>query len=64
VNYEDIVNGLTTSDVKKVMETFYKDPNIVDVVFVPQEEAALNSTGEYLLREIIMNGLLCGPFFF
>ena len=39
VNYEDIVNGLTTSDVKKVMESFYKDPNIVDVVFVPQEEA-------------------------
>ncbi len=38
-NYEDIVNGLTTSDVKKVMEAFYKDPNIIDVVFVPQEEA-------------------------
>ena len=38
-NYEDIVNELTVKDVKKVMETFYKDANIVDVVFVPQEEA-------------------------
>jgi len=38
-NYEDIVNEITVKDVKKVMETFYKDANIVDVVFVPQEEA-------------------------
>jgi len=41
VNYEDIVNGLRAEDVKKVMQTFYEDPNIVDVVFVPNEEAAV-----------------------
>ena len=40
-NYEDIVNGLTPKDVKKVMEMFYDDPNIVDVVFVPEEEASV-----------------------
>jgi zinc protease len=41
-NYEDILNGLTTKDVKKVMKTFYKKPNIVDVVFkpLPGEEVA------------------------
>ena len=39
-NYEDIVNGLTTSDVKEVMQSFYAESNIIDVVFVPQEEAA------------------------
>lgn len=39
-NYEDIVKGLTAKDVKKVMQAFYDNPNIVDVVFVPQEEAA------------------------
>ena len=38
-NYEDIVNGLTTKDVQKVMQSFYDDPNIVDVVFVPTEES-------------------------
>ncbi|MCK4880068.1 MAG: insulinase family protein, partial [Bacteroidales bacterium] len=40
-NYEDIVKGLTTDDVKKVMHAFYDNPNIVDVVFVPKEEAAV-----------------------
>jgi zinc protease len=35
-NYEDIINKLTVEDVKKVMQAFYKDPNIVDVVFVPE----------------------------
>jgi zinc protease len=39
-NYEDIVNGLTTKDVQKLMQAFYTDPNVVDVVFVPKEEAA------------------------
>jgi zinc protease len=39
-NYEDIVNELSVKDVKKVMQTFYADSNIVDVVFVPKEEAA------------------------
>jgi zinc protease len=40
-NYEDIVKGLTPKDVKNVMKTFYDDPNIVDVVFVPKEAAAV-----------------------
>ncbi len=40
-NYEDILKNLTVKDVKKVMKKFYHDPNIVDVVFVPKEEAAL-----------------------
>ena len=35
VNFEDILNGLSTKDVKKVMKAFYKKPNIVDVVFRP-----------------------------
>lgn len=39
-NYEDIVNALTPKDVQKLMQDFYKDPNTVDVVFVPKEEAA------------------------
>lgn len=39
-NYEDIVKSLTVKDVKKVMQSFYDEPNIVDVVFVPKEEAA------------------------
>jgi zinc protease len=39
-NYEDIVKGLTPKDVKNVMQAFYDDPNIVDVVFVPKETAA------------------------
>jgi len=39
VNYEDIVNGLSAQDVQKVMQAFYDDPNIIDVVFVPKEEA-------------------------
>jgi zinc protease len=39
-NYEDIVNSLTAKDVLKVMKAFYDDPNIVDVVFVPKEEAS------------------------
>ncbi|MCK5692400.1 MAG: insulinase family protein, partial [Bacteroidales bacterium] len=38
-NYEDIVNEITVNDVKKVMQSFYADSNIIDVVFVPQEEA-------------------------
>ncbi len=38
-NYEDIVNEITVKDVKKVMQSFYADSNIIDVVFVPQEEA-------------------------
>jgi zinc protease len=39
-NYEDIVNKLTTKDVQKVMQAFYDNPNVVDVVFVPKEEAS------------------------
>ncbi len=39
-NYEDIVNEITVKDVKKVMQSFYADSNIIDVVFVPKEEAA------------------------
>jgi zinc protease len=38
-NYEDILNGLTVDDVQKVMAGFYKNPNIVDVVFLPREAA-------------------------
>ena len=38
-NYEDILNGLTTEDVQKVMSSLYADPNRVDVVFVPKEAA-------------------------
>jgi len=38
-NYEDILKNLTTTDVRKVMEEFYEDPNVVDVVFVPKEAA-------------------------
>lgn len=37
-NFEDILNDLSTKDVQKVMKTFYKDPNIVDVVFLPLDE--------------------------
>jgi len=40
-NYEDIVNGLTAEDVQKVMHAFYDNANIVDVVFVPKEEAVV-----------------------
>jgi zinc protease len=39
-NYEDIINGLTRKDVQKVMQAFYEDPNIVDVVFLPEEATA------------------------
>lgn len=39
-NYEDIIKALTPKDVKKVMKNFYKKPNVVDVVFVPEEAAA------------------------
>jgi len=39
-NYEDIVNNLTPKDVQEVMNAFYDDPNIVDLVFVPKEEAS------------------------
>lgn len=38
-NYEDIVKNLSVNDVQKVMEVFYTDPNIVDVVFIPKEES-------------------------
>ncbi len=38
-NYEDIVKGLSADDVQKVMHAFFDEPNIVDVVFVPKEEA-------------------------
>ncbi len=37
-NYEDIVKGLTPKDVKKVMKSFYKSPNVVDVTFIPAEK--------------------------
>jgi len=36
-NYENIVKGLSVKDVKKVMKAFYKNPNVVDVVFEPEE---------------------------
>jgi len=39
-NYEEILNKLTVKDVQKVMKSIYKDPDIVDVVFIPQEEEA------------------------
>jgi len=39
-NYEDIVKGLSVKDVQKVMQAFFDEPNIVDVVFVPQEAEA------------------------
>jgi zinc protease len=39
-NYEDILNDLSTKDVKKFMKSFYKDPNIVDVVFLPENAEA------------------------
>jgi zinc protease len=38
-NYEDILNGLKTEDVRRVMSSLYDDPNLVDVVFVPKEAA-------------------------
>jgi len=38
-NYEDIVNNLTPKDVLNVMKAFYDQPNTVDLVFVPKEEA-------------------------
>ena len=41
-NYEDILNNLTTKDVKKVMKAFYDNPNIVDVVFMPLVEEGSN----------------------
>jgi len=37
-NYENILKELSVKDVKKTMKAFYKDPNIVDVVFVPKAE--------------------------
>jgi zinc protease len=40
VNYEDIIQNLTPEDVQKVMQAFYDEPNIVDVVFVPEEAAS------------------------
>ena len=39
VNYEDLIRGLTVKDVQEVMQAFYQDPNVVDVVFVPSEAA-------------------------
>ena len=39
-NFEDIVQNLTAGDVQKVMQAFYDEPNIVDVVFVPEGAAA------------------------
>jgi zinc protease len=38
-NYEDILNGLKTEDVRQVMSSLYDDPNLVDVVFIPKEAA-------------------------
>lgn len=37
-NYEDILRSMKVKDVKKVMNTFYTKPNIVDVTFVPKEQ--------------------------
>lgn len=39
-NYEDIVGDLKVDDIKKVMQAFYQDPNLVDVVFVPETAEA------------------------
>jgi zinc protease len=39
-NYEDILKDLTIKDVKKVMKSLYKDPDIVEVVFIPEKEEA------------------------
>ena len=38
-NYEDILKDLSTENIMKVMKAFYDDPNVVDVVFVPEEES-------------------------
>ncbi|HDS06671.1 MAG TPA: insulinase family protein [Bacteroides sp.] len=38
-NYEEILRTLTPADVQGVMADFYRDPNVVDVVFVPKEAA-------------------------
>ena len=38
-NYEDIVNSLSAKDVLQVMKAFYDQANVVDLVFVPSEEA-------------------------
>jgi len=40
-NFEDLVKNLTPKDVQQVMQAFYDDPNIVDVVFLPSEETSL-----------------------
>jgi zinc protease len=41
-NYEGILKELSVKDVKKTMKALYKDPNIVDVVFLPlQKEGAI-----------------------
>ncbi|MEA3461572.1 MAG: insulinase family protein, partial [Bacteroidota bacterium] len=40
-NYEDIVKGLSVTDVQKVVQAFFDNPNIVDVVFVPKDEEAV-----------------------
>ena len=37
-NFEDILKDLSTKDVQKVMKSFYDNPNIVDVVFVPKAQ--------------------------
>ncbi|RPI46527.1 MAG: insulinase family protein [Bacteroidetes bacterium] len=39
-NFEDILITMNPEDVRKVMKAFYDDPNIVDVVFVPEEVTA------------------------
>ena len=39
-NFEEILKDLTTAGVQEVMQEFYDDPNVVDVVFLPKEESA------------------------
>ena len=36
-NYEDILNGFTTEDIKEAARAFFKDADIVDIVFTPEQ---------------------------
>lgn len=37
-NYEDILKGLTTEDIKEAATAFFKDADAVDIIFTPEEE--------------------------
>lgn len=38
VNYEDILNKMTQADVQEFAENFFKDADLMDIVFVPKTE--------------------------